>query len=183
MGNCRQYVMPGDEIGNHSKVNIITGLVVHKIGPLFHEGSSAPPRTGGAHMVELPTKTLLMDRLVVDDGTQLRDPRVFVHRTGLRGAVNPNDPLREIDQMESSETIQFLGRGTERFGALEVANYPEIIRNVCDQLGLDSSKLVGHRCRVQYPLPHVQYSMGYLLPSRAEFELAGAGEAADSVMK
>ena len=178
--NSRQYLMPGDEIGNSSKLNIITGVVVSRIGPLFREESDPPRRTGGAHLVELPTKTLLMDRLVLDDGSQLRDPQVFMHRPGMRGAVDPNDPLRELDRMECSETIQFLGRGTERFGALEVANYPEIIRHVCDLLGLDSSKLVGHRCRVQYPLPHVQYSMGYMLPSRSEFEAARAASSAQS---
>jgi len=181
MGNSRQYLMPGDEIGNSSKLNIITGVIVNKIGPLFREDHDPPRRTGGAHLVELPTKTLLMDRLVLDDGSQLRDPQVFMHRTGMRGAVDPNDPMRELDRMECTETIQFLGRGAERFGALEVASYPEVIRHVCAQLGLDSSRLVGHRCRVQYPLPHVQYSMGYMLPSRTEYEQARAGERAASV--
>lgn len=174
IGNSRQYLMPGDEIGNSSKINIITGVIVNKIGPLFREDSAPPRRTGGAHLVELPTKTLLMDRLVLDDGSQLRDPQVFMHRPGMRGAVDPNDPLRELDRMECTETIQSIGRGAERFGALEVANYPEIIRHVCELLGLDGSKLVGHRCRVQYPLPHVQYSMGYMLPSRTEYEQARA---------
>jgi len=180
IGNGRQYLMPGDEIGNSSKLDIMTGIVVNRIGPLFREESDPPRRTGGAHLVELPTRTLLMDRLVFDDGSQLRDPQVFMHRPGMRGAVDPNDPLRELDRMECNETIQVLGRGTERFGALEVASYPEVIRHVCELIGLDSSKLVGHRCRVQYPLPHVQYSMGYMLPSRSEFEAARAAAVAQT---
>jgi hypothetical protein len=168
LGNYRQYVLPGEEIGNRSKVDIFTGLVLHNIAPLYRGPVDPPRRTGGAHLVEVPTKTMLMDLFVDQATVPLKDPHVLVHRTGQRGGVDPNDPIREIDRVKSGESIQVLGIGPERFGALEVAHYPEIIRYLCDQFGLDSSRLVGHRCRVQYPLPHVQYSMGFELPTRDE---------------
>jgi hypothetical protein len=163
LGNYRQYLLPGEEIGNRSKVDIFTGLVVHNIAPLYRSTLAPPRRTGAAHMVEVPTKTILMDFFVEEQAAPLNNWQITVHRTGQRGGVDPNDPIREIDRMECTESIQLLGRGTERFGALEVARYPEIIRYVCDKLGLNSSQLIGHRCRVQYPLPHVQYSMGFEL--------------------
>jgi hypothetical protein len=179
MGNFRQYFLSGEEIGNRSKVDVFTALVTCHIGPLYREEGSPPRRTGGAHMVEVPTRTLLMDRFVLDDGSAPKDALVLMHRPGMRGAVDPNDPMRDIDRLDCNETIQFLGRGSERFGALEVARYPELIRHVCGQLGLDAGLLLGHRCRVQYPLPHVQYSMGYLMPSREEARL---GRTADRRM-
>lgn len=168
LGNYRQFVLPGEEIGNRSKVNIFTALVVRCIGPLYRPDDSPGRRTGGTHVVEVPSKLMQMDLLVPEEQTPLRNPQILVHRTGQRGAVDPNDPLREIDRQDSFETIQHLGRGPERFGSMEVAHYRDIVRYVCGQLGLDAGRLVGHRCRVQYPLPYVQYSMGYELPTRSE---------------
>ncbi|MBL8879707.1 MAG: hypothetical protein JNG88_11360 [Phycisphaerales bacterium] len=168
LGNYRQFMLPGEEIGNTSIVNIFTAIVVRKIGPLYRDEGSPPRRTGGTHVVEVPTRAMIMDLLVDESETPLRNPQVLVHRTGQRGAVDPNDPLREIDRVDCHETIQSLGRGPERFGTLEAALYPEMIRYVCEQLGLDCNRLVGQRCRVQYPLQHVQYSMGYELPTRSE---------------
>lgn len=186
LGNYRQFLLPGEEIGNRSKVNIFTALVVRNIGPMYRPEGAPPRRTGGTHVVEVPTKTMLMDLFVDEAYMPLRSPQVLIHRTGQRGAVDPNDPLREIDRMECNETIQKLGRGPERFGSLEVAGYPEIVRFVCEQLGLDARTLVGHRCRVQYPLPYVQYSMGYELPTRSEARVVWnaetMGRAADSGM-
>lgn len=168
LGNYRQFLLPGEEIGNRSKVNIFTALVVRCIGPLYRPDNVQTRRTGGTHVVDVPTKTMQMDMFVLEENTPIRNPQILVHRTGQRGAVDPNDTLREIDRQECFETIQHLGRGPERFGSLEVARYPEVIRYVCAQLGIDAGQLVGHRCRVQYPLPYVQYSLGYELPTRAE---------------
>jgi hypothetical protein len=168
LGNYRQYLLSGEEIGNRSKVDIFTGVVVRNIAPLYRPKSSPPRRTGAAQMIEVPTKTLLMDFFVQEQALPLNSWQLMVHRTGQRGGVDPNDPIREMDRLECTDSIQYLGRGPERFGALEVARYPAIVRYVCDKLDLDSSQLIGHRCRVQYPLPHVQYSMGFELPTRDE---------------
>ena len=60
----------------------------------------------------------------------------------------------------------------------------ELVRWLCDKIGVDSSALVGHRCRVQYPLPHVQYSLGYMLPTRAEAGLErSAGQIIDLITR
>ncbi len=181
LGNYRQFVLPGEEVGNRSKVNIFTALVVRKIGPLHRPEGTATRRTGGTHVIEVPTRIMQMDMYVTEDHAPLRNPQLLIHRTGQRGAVDPNDPMREIDRQESFESIQHLGRGPERFGSLEVARYPEILRYVCTQVGLDSTRLVGHRCRVQFPLPNVQYSLGYEMPTRAEAGLAAAMNGLSSV--
>lgn len=168
LGNYRQFLLPGEEIGNRSKVNIFTALVVRNIGPFYRPDDTPPRRAGGTHVVDVPTKLMLMDLFVDEDQVPLRNLQVLTHRTGQRGAVDPNDPLREIDRVDSAESVQVLGRGPDRFGALEVAGYSDMIRQLCEQLGIRVERLVGHRSRVQYPLPHVQYSMGYELPTITE---------------
>lgn len=168
LGGYRQFVLPGEEIGNRSQVDIVTGLVVRRIGPLYRAEGEPPRRTGGSQMIDVPTKAMLMDLFLNEPPGVLRSMEVLIHRTGQRGAVDPNDPLREFDRLESTDAIQSLGRGPERFGTLEIARYPELVRAVCDRLGVDSQALTGHRCRVPYPLPHVQYSIGFVLPTRAE---------------
>ena len=168
LGNYRQYLLPGESIGSNSTVDIFTGLLVRNIGPLCNPPFGPQRRTGGANMVEVPTKSMIMDLFVEERETPLKGVQMFVHRTGQRGGVDPNDPLREIDRVRSNEVVKVLGSGPDRFGMSEVYRYPELIRYVCDRVGLDWSTLVGHRCRVEYPLPHLQYSMGFELPPDPE---------------
>ena len=86
-----------------------------------------------------------------------------------------SDRTRDIDHFEVCESIQYLGIGVVRFSSREIGQYVEMVQYVCDKLGWDSSHLRGYRCRVQYPLYNVQYSMSFDLPP------APAGASADQV--
>jgi hypothetical protein len=166
LGNYRQFVLPGEDVGVRSQQSIFTGLFIRNLGPRYRDATDPPLRTGCAQMVEVPTRVLVMDFYVDESEMPVREPAIWVHRVGQRGGVDPNDPHREIDRMRALESVQLLGRGPERFGTSDVPRFPELIRHVCSQIGVDSSRLVGHRSRVEYPVPNYQFSAGFELPVR-----------------
>ncbi|MGD8451309.1 MAG: hypothetical protein PVJ57_05770 [Phycisphaerae bacterium] len=100
----------------------------------------------------VPAKVLLFDALVHKDVFAGRDPSLLFYDTSYWGVADPNDPTRDADRLELSETIQPLGWGMDKFRSSEEPRYAEILQTICRKLGWSSEDFRGYRCRVEYPL-------------------------------
>jgi hypothetical protein len=159
------HTFAGDEVGPKAAVDMLAAD--------HHEGAIeryAPPdaarKRGGAVLPDIPVKTLLFDMALYDDVFPGSDPVVHVYNAGLNGRPDVNDPKRDVDRMDVHESVEFLGRGVERFHASEVPNYVDMLRHVCGQLGWDGAAFRGYRCRVQYPVHGWVVCMSFLPPAQ-----------------
>ena len=79
----------------------------------------------------------------------------------MHGIASPDDPSRELDRLDITESIQFLGKGAARFRPSDVGHQAEMVQHVCDPLGWDSGRSRGYRVRVQSPLTNAQYCIAF----------------------
>jgi hypothetical protein len=114
----------------------------------------------------VPARALLLHVLLDDEVFPQVEPELAVYDIHIRGLASANDPDRDADRMDSIDTIQYLGRGASRFRTADVGRHLDQVQYVCDQLGWDSSRLRGFRCRAAYPLMHSQYSIYFDPPAR-----------------
>lgn len=156
-GEMTSYVLGGDAIGASSAVDIFAASIVRGGRPMYRGPSDPPVRPHVSGGVNLPTKTLLMNILLHEDIWPGDDPQLVAYDMRARGMASPDDPGRELDRIESVETVQPLGKGVGRFRASEVGCHVEIVEHVCERLGWDSARLRGYRVRVQYPLLNAQH--------------------------
>jgi hypothetical protein len=160
-GDKTTYLASGNQIGANSAIDVFAASVVRGGRPLYRRPSDPPTRPHWSAGVNLPAKTLLMNLLLHEDVWTNGDPQLYVFDTHVRGMASPDDPTRELDRLDVTETIQFLGKGAARFRASEVGRHVEMVQYVCDQLGWDSDRLRGYRIRVQYPLTVAQYCIAF----------------------
>lgn len=162
-GDTVHYVLQGDGVGVGSMVDLLFGDVMRGRYPA-HKSVSPRPATPGA-VIDIPVKMLIVDVLVHEDVWPGVEPELRMYDTAGRGIANPTDASRDMDRIDVLESIQDMGTQMERFRTKEVARYVDMVRFVCDQLGWDSSRFHGYRCRVDYPVYGTQVSMIFEPPS------------------
>jgi hypothetical protein len=123
-----------------------------------------PPSSGIGGQAEPPAEYFLVDALLHDDVWPDARPELRVYDTVVRGITHPDDPARQGDRLDMLETVHTLGRGPDAFRIPEFSRYPELIRQVCAQVGWDANKLRGFRCRVRYPIYGAQIGLAFALP-------------------
>jgi hypothetical protein len=89
------------------------------------------------------------------------EPSLHIYDTSFEGVANVNDRARDIDRLDLVEQIQPLGRGVEKFRVAEVPWYPQLLRQVCRQMGWDEAALRGYRARIDYPLYGSQVAIAF----------------------
>ena len=82
----------------------------------------------------------------------------------LDGIADVNDPTRDIDRLELSESVQLLGRGLARCRTAEIPRYVEMLRRVCEALRWDGERFRAYRCRIEYPIYGSQVVMAFEAP-------------------
>jgi len=156
----------GDEVGPSAAVDMLAAD--HHEGAIERSGSPGTQRKrGGAVLPDIPAKTLIFDMVLHEEVFAGSDPVLYVYNVGLRGRPDVNDPRRDVDRMDVQESIEFLGRGTDRLHAPEVPHYADMLRYVCDQLGWDVGAFRTYRCRVQYPVHGWVVCMSFVPPTGA----------------
>jgi len=163
-GDTVHYVLRGDGVGLGSMVDLFFADIMRGRYPA-HARVSPRPATPGA-LIDIPVKTLIVDVLVHEDVWPGVEPELRMYDTAGRGVANPTDPSRDMDRIDVLESIQEIGTRMERFRTKEVARYVEMVRFVCDELGWDSNRFRGYRCRVDYPVHGTQVSMIFQPPGR-----------------
>jgi len=161
-----EYTVSGGAVGSRSTVDIVYGIVIE--GALArHRGPEDAPRTTGvATAIGVPSRVLVFD-VLVDAGLFARQsPSPLIYRTVFAGLANPNDPSRDIDRLDTGETVRPLGIGIDRFRSAEVPNYLDMLRLLCDKRGIDGTSLRGYRCRIECPVYSSQIGLAFDLPVR-----------------
>ncbi|MCP4248965.1 MAG: hypothetical protein GY778_18130 [bacterium] len=164
-GDMVHYLLQGDDVGRGSMVDLFFADVMRGRYP-EHQGVSPRPATPGA-LIDIPVKALIVDVLLHEDVWPAVEPELRMYNTTGRGVANPTDPARNMDRIDVLESIQDIGTQMERFRTKEVARYVEMVRFVCDELGWDSDRFRGFRCRVDYPVYGTQVSMIFEPPEPA----------------
>ncbi len=158
------YVLRGDGVGLHSKVDMFFGDVTRKRYPACRE-VSAQPATPGA-VVDIPVRALIVDVLVHEDVWPGLEPDLRMYDTTGRGVANPMDPSREMDRIDVLESVQAMGTDMSRFRTKDFARYVDMVRFVCKKLGWNTDRFHGYRCRLEYPVYGTQVSMVFEPPAR-----------------
>jgi hypothetical protein len=114
--------------------------------------------------IATPSRSLLFDVLVHNDVYPATEPQLIIYDTAINGVADINDPARDIDRMNLSESIQSLGRGAAQWRDTSVPNYVELLRYVFDQLKWDAESFRGYRCAIDYPVYGSQVAMAFTPP-------------------
>ena len=164
-GAMMHYTLAGIASGPASAVDL---FVAERTPSCMKRYQSDPSRPfcGPSSMITTPVATLVFDVLLHEDVFPGQDPSLRVYDTALAGVVDVNDAARDIDRLDVSESVEFLGWDAVSFRASEVPHYTQIIAHVCEKLGWDSRKFRGYCCRAQYPVYSSQISMVFEPPKR-----------------
>lgn len=123
--------------------------------------------------ISTPVEMLIFDALVYDGEFPTADPTLHIYDTVLDGIADVNDPARDIDRLDCTETVQPLGRGLARFRTAEAPRYDEMLQHVCDRLGWDGNRFRGYRCRIEYPIYGSQVVLAFDAPTEPPSTDAG----------
>lgn len=102
--------------------------------------------------ISVPIKLLVFDALVHRDVFRGHDPSLVIYDTACEGVADPNDPVRDIDRLDTSESIQNLGWGIDSFRSRDEPRYADILQHAWNSLGWNADDFRGYRCRIDYPL-------------------------------
>lgn len=115
--------------------------------------------------VSTPVERLIFDALVFDGSFPTPDPSLHIYDTVLEGIADVNDPSRDVDRLDTVESVQPMGRGVGRLRTAEVPNYVDMLRHVCGKLGWNPDPFHTYRCRIEYPIYGSQVVLAFTAPS------------------
>ena len=162
-GNAMHYTLPSIASGPSSAVD----LYVAELTPgcmRRYNTDKTPLYCGPSSTIIVPVATLIFDVLLHEDVFPGQDPSLRIYDTAMGGVVDINDPARNIDRLDVSESVEYLGWNAATFRATEIPRYTELIAHACDKMGWDIGKFRGYRCRAQYPIYSSQLSMVFEPP-------------------
>ena len=143
------YLLGGEGVGRRATSDLLMAEVNRSEMTRVPE----PGRRGYVFAeISTPARTLLFDVLVHADLYPGATPELSVYDTSFDGVVDANDPVRDIDRLDLANSLEFLGRGTERLHSPDVPRHGEILDHVLSTLGWDASALRAYRVRIDYPL-------------------------------
>lgn len=102
--------------------------------------------------VSLPIRVMVFDILLADGAYPGWTPNVRVVEIGSGGVPDPQDQLSGYTVLDTSESIEPMGVGINRFRAGDIPNYLEVLQYTCDRLGWDPGAFRGYRARIEYPI-------------------------------
>jgi len=158
-----QYLMAGSDFGPKSATDLLLAEVNRAEMP-----DSVPKGSGRKGFVfsglGTPSRTMVFDVLLHRDVYAGSEPELYLYDTRLDGLADVNDPTRDIDRFDSSETIQVMGRGLGRFRSPAVARYPEMLAHVFTSMSWDESEFRGYRVVIEYPIYGSQVVAAFTAP-------------------
>ena len=82
-----------------------------------------------------PSETLVFDALIHRDVFPGSIPELAVYDTILEGVVDPNDPARQVDRLETSDQVTSLGRGLQNAAFRAMPTYRPMLEAVLQGMG------------------------------------------------
>ena len=162
-GDVNQYLLAGEDFGPRSAVDLILGEAN------FSEMSRVVPAGSGRRgyvfaEIGTPCKALQFDVLVHDEVYPGQSPRLDIYDTVLDGVASVNDPSRDIDRLDLSESFADLGRGTTTLRSPDAPHYLELVQHVFERTGWDAQAFRAFRCRAEYPVYGAQLVASFQPP-------------------
>lgn len=112
----------------------------------------------------VPAAVMQFDAIVHKDVFTGSTPALRVYDTAFEGVAGANDPSRDIDILDLSESVEPMGQGLARFRSGDVPRYAELLRMACEKLSWDPASFVGYRARIEYPVYGSQATMLFDAP-------------------
>ncbi len=158
-GEVVHYTLAGNRFGPGAGVDVVMGEV-------NRSELKRGPRPKGRKMyvfaeVSQPARLLHFDAFLHSSIAPAAQPSLFVYDTAFEGIADPNNPERDIDRLDTLETITHLQRGVDGARTSEIRRYHELLRDVCTRMGWDAGAFVGSRCRIDYPIYGTQATMTF----------------------
>lgn len=158
VGETVFYLLGEEDLGGDSAVDLVFAEVNRdELNRYIPRGTTR--KSYFFAEVTTPAQLLQFDLLVHEDLYRGQDPQLRLYDASFEGVANPNDPTRDIDQIDMVESISALGKGTRGFRSTEISRYGELVSHVLDQARFDGSKMRGYRVRIDYPLYGSQVMM------------------------
>ncbi|MFT7484271.1 MAG: hypothetical protein ACI9F9_000111 [Candidatus Paceibacteria bacterium] len=165
-GEVVHYVLGDTGFGPRSAVDVLFCEV--NLGEL---PDSVPAGSGRRAWffadVPTPVKRACMDVFVHRDVYPGRDPSLLVYDRSTGGLADVNDPSRDIDLLETDQTITTLGYGLDRTPQSDLPRYRELLEHVHSSLGWNAADFRGYRVRSEYPIPGSQTTLAFHPPERS----------------
>jgi hypothetical protein len=152
----------GERIDKHALYDMLA--VSHSACGSRQYGTNESRKRGVSLFVNTPVRMLVCDALIHRDLFPGSDPQLIVYNSASRGPANPNDPLRDLDRVNFSETPTLVPDDAKRFEVDEIPNYDQMIRRVCKQIGHNPADFRTYRLRIAYPIPTFQIVMAFDAP-------------------
>jgi hypothetical protein len=163
LGDVVHYMLADNGFGPRSTKDLVIAEVNLREMARYVPADQARKRHVFAE-ISIPAKLLHFDTLLHQDLATDPDPALLIYDTALEGVADVNDPARDIDRMDTGETIQHMGRGISRLRAPEIPQYERLLKMVFDKLGWNADDFRAYRCRIDYPLYGSQVVMAWKAP-------------------
>lgn len=150
-GESVHYVLAGDRFGPASAIDLVIGEVNIRELPRRVEYRDPPPKRFVSAEITTPAKRLIFDAFAHRD-LQSPPPKLSTYDTSFEGVASANDPSRDIDKLDLSETITPLGEGIARARSTDVPWYADLLETVCREMNWDGGAFQGWRTRIDYPI-------------------------------
>jgi len=157
-GTVIQYLLTGDSFGLNSGVDVFIGEIIRGYIRRYRNPDENRLRGFGSGL-EIPARWSVLDILLHDSVWPDTEPKFAVYDTGIYGGVDPNDLSRDIHKLDLMETVQFLGKGINRFRIGEISSYTDMLQYACSSQGWEPDEFRCYRCHVQYPFYPGQMTM------------------------
>jgi len=115
---------------------------------------------------DVPVRTLHCDAIVHEDAFPDSTPDAIAYNPGSRGPANPNDPTRDIDQIELCESVRCLGYAPDRFTVSGIPSYSPMIRHVFESIDESPDRYRVFRFTMAYPIYGFQYVIAFDAPAK-----------------
>lgn len=168
IGEVVHYTLAEEGFGPRSAVDIVFGEVNRA------EIKRSVPRGSGRKRyvfaeVNLPCKSMLFDAFIHADLIRPdAAPALRLYDTSFEGVANANDPARDADLLDLTESIEPLGTGIDRCRSAEAPRYTEMLSRACERMGWTPGDFRGFRCAIEYPV----YGSQAMMVMEAEEERA-----------
>lgn len=158
------YALMNDHIGLRSSMDITFADVLPSYASMY--ASEERRCIGGTIGCAAPCRHDALDVLMCEGLVPPQQPRITIHDTCPDGFVRFLDSTRDEDIVKFNPTVRHMGQGVHGFTTPQIPRYTEMVEHICKVRGWDSSRLVGHRLEIEYPVYTWQCSMAFKLPDR-----------------
>jgi hypothetical protein len=150
-GEVMHYMLAEDGFGASSSVDVVFAEAnMAELPRRVPAGSNRKSYFFAENVT--PARLLHFDVLVHEDLYTGALPELRIYDTSFEGVASPNNPSRDMDQMDMMESLDSLGVGSSRFRSMDVPRYGELVRHVFEKMGFNGARFRGYRCRIDYPV-------------------------------